>query len=64
MVVMPSLGQGAFRVMVMDAYGRRCAMGNETAAQEIHKVGIYLTQVGPTCSMSGHGGIPTQPAGV
>ena len=28
-VVMPRLGQGAFRVMVTDAYGRRCAMSNE-----------------------------------
>jgi putative restriction endonuclease len=28
-VVMPRLGQGAFRVMVTDTYGRRCAMTNE-----------------------------------
>ena len=28
-IVMPRLGQGAFRVMVTDAYGRRCAMTNE-----------------------------------
>jgi len=28
-VVIPDLGQGAFRVMVTDAYGRRCAMSNE-----------------------------------
>ena len=28
-LVMPRLGQGAFRVLVMDAYGRRCAMTGE-----------------------------------
>lgn len=28
-IVMPRLGQGAFRVLVTDAYGRRCAMTNE-----------------------------------
>jgi putative restriction endonuclease len=26
---MPRLGQGAFRVLVTDAYGRRCAISNE-----------------------------------
>ncbi len=29
LVVMPRLGQGAFRVMVTDVYGRRCAISNE-----------------------------------
>ena len=28
-LVMPRLGQGAFRVLVTDAYGRRCAISNE-----------------------------------
>lgn len=28
-IVMPRLGQGTFRVMVTDAYGRRCAISNE-----------------------------------
>lgn len=32
--------------------------------KEIPEVGIYLTQVAPTCSMAGYGGIPAQPEGV
>jgi putative restriction endonuclease len=31
MLVMPRLGQGSFRVLVTDAYNRRCAMTGEKA---------------------------------
>ncbi|MGH9929236.1 MAG: HNH endonuclease, partial [Pyrinomonadaceae bacterium] len=40
-IVMPRLGQGGFRVLVTDAYGRRCAMTSERTLPALEAAHIH-----------------------